>query len=122
MSKREKILKSIISELEEAEKVIPEIEKDDHFGEKVKVKPYRLSLHEAKHCVKMYYADNENYLANQVSYELEHIVHLKEYINQLDEANGLKDALLKAITGYEGALRILEFYKIKEEIASDGEK
>lgn len=122
MSERQKIIKEMLKELEEAEKMIPEKEKDDIFGNKIMEKPYHLTFFEAKHCIKMFFADNENHLANQVSYELEHIVHLKEYINQLDEANGLKNALLKAVTGYEGALKILEFYKIKEEIASDGEK
>lgn len=120
MGSRNDYLRKIVSELEEIEKLLPEEKKDNLFGNEVITKPYRMSLVDAKHSVRMFYADGDNSLASQVTYELEHLEYLKQYIEQRNEDNGLKEAIYLAVEGLCGALKILRYYKIKEEL--DGEK
>ena len=110
------ILAKTLKELDEITEIIPETEKETPFGDSIKRKPYMVTMTDTKHFWKMFYADGDNYLSEQVNFEFEHIEHLKDYINRLDEPYRLKEGLRKAVEGYEGALRILEFYKVKEEI------
>lgn len=109
----------IISDLEEIRANLPEVT-ETIFGQKVITKLNEPSLNEAKYCTRWYFADHKNNLSTQVKYELEHMDYLKDYINDLDENENLKEALNMAIDGYVGALKILEYYKIKEELHGEG--
>ena len=109
----------IISDLEEIRANLPEVT-ETIFDQKVITKLNEPSLNEAKYCTRWYFADHKNKLSTQVKYELEHMDYLKDYISDLDENENLKEALNMAIDGYVGALKILEYYKIKEELHGEG--
>lgn len=106
---------NVFNDLEQIKNYLP-IETETMFGKEINYKKYESSLNEAKHCARWFFADSKNEFSNQISGEIEHLEYLKEYIENLDENINLQKALIMAVDGYAGALKILQYYKIKEEI------